>query len=66
MVYLRELKEQYQYTVLGWRVPLDYVKERCIQDVYGDRADQMWRLMVITDMAHHLDARTELAGRYVA
>ncbi len=56
---------QYQHTTLGWTVPLAYVNERYFCDTYGDQAHQMRRLMVIADVAHHLDALAEVVQRYV-
>ena len=56
---------QYQHTTLGWTVPLDYVNQRYFRDTYGERADQMRRLMVIADVAHHLDTLSEVVRRYV-
>lgn len=57
---------QYQHTTLGWIVSLAYVNERYFQDVYGERADQMRQLMVIDDVAHHLDALAEVIRGYVS
>jgi hypothetical protein len=57
---------QYQHTTLGWTVPLDYVRQRYFQDAYGQRADQMRQLMVIADVAGHLDRLGEVLRRYAA
>ncbi len=57
---------QYQHTTLGWTVPMDYVNERYFRDTYGDRADQMRRLVIIADVTHHLDTLAEVVQRYVA
>jgi hypothetical protein len=57
---------QYQHTTLGWTVALDYVNARYFEDTYGGRAEQMRRLMVIADVAQHLDVLAEVVRSYVS